>query len=465
MIEQVWESYTLEDIGYGINSGSIDPRELVEYFLTKIDQETEKDKIFTEVFREQAKKKAEEAYRRANANTRLSLYDGIPLVWKDNFDIKDKPTSAGLKILLEKVAKKDAVAYRVSADAGFICLGKTNMTELAFSGLGINPTFGTPTNPFDRQNIRVPGGSSSGSAIAVAKGLCCAGIGTDTGGSIRTPAAWNNLVGLKTTAGLISTEGIIPLSQTLDTVGFMTRCVEDAAILYHLIAQTDKVDLSGVECKGLNLIVCTNTVWDDIDPNISAVLYSAIEDIARRGAIIERRSIPEFEEALELMSKKGNIVNYEGSRNWSEFLEANPGSISPDILDRFHVGAKTKESDIQEVYQGLENLKKQYLKRTNDYTAILMPTVASIPPIISKLEQDNKKYASENLMSLRNTRLANLFGLCAISLPVGFTPSGLPVGLMLVGAPFSEVNLLHLASSIEKLFYGKFRHFGKSVEC
>lgn len=451
MIEQDWKNSTLEDIGYGIHNGSIDPRELVEYFLTKIDNEVDKEKIFIEVFTEQAKKEAEAAYARANANTRLSLYDGIPLVFKNNFDIKGKPTSAGLKILLERFAKRDAVAYRTAVDAGFICLGMTNMTELAFSGLGINPTFGTPRNPFDLQQARVPGGSSSGSAVAVAKGLCCAGIGTDTGGSIRTPAAWNNLVGLKTTAGLISTQGVIPLSQTLDTVGFIARCVEDAAILYHVIAQTDKVDLSSAGCKGFNLLVCTNIVWDDIDPEISAVLYSAVEDIATRGAIIKRSSIPEFEKALELINTKGNIVNYEGSKNWSKFLEANPGSISQEILDRFHVGAKIKESDIKEVYQGLEYLKRQYLKRTNDYTAVLMPTVANVPPIIRELEQDRSKYASENLMSLRNTRLANLFGLCAISLPVGFTPSGLPVGLMLVAAPFSEIELLRLASALEKL--------------
>ncbi|MBW4599100.1 MAG: hypothetical protein KME29_05645 [Calothrix sp. FI2-JRJ7] len=452
MIKQVWESYTLEDIGCGIDNGSIDPRALVEYFLAKIDEEVEKDKIFVEIFREQAYKQAYVAYQRANAGTRLSLYDGIPLVWKDNFDIKGKPTSAGLKILRSKVAEQDAVAYGVAEKAGFICLGKTNMTELAFSGLGINPTFGTPRNPFDSVHARVPGGSSSGSAVAVAKGLCCAGIGTDTGGSIRTPAAWNNLVGLKTTANLISSQGVIPLSQTLDTVGFMTRCVEDAAILYHVLAQTDKVDLSGADCNGVNLLVCTNTVWDEIDTEVEAVLNSAIESIAAKGAIVKMSSIPEFEKALELINAKGNIVNYEGSNNWSEFLAANPGSISQDILDRFNVGANIKENDINLVYQGLKDLRQQYFHRTSDYTAVLMPTVAHVPPIISELEQDSKKYALENIMSLRNTRLANLFGLCAITVPVGFTASGLPVGLMLVALPFCEVNLLRLAVSIEKLF-------------
>jgi aspartyl-tRNA(Asn)/glutamyl-tRNA(Gln) amidotransferase subunit A len=451
-IDQVWENFTMEAIGYGIDHGNIDPRELVEYFLTKIDQDTGKGKIFIEVFGQQAKKEADAAYKRAITNTRLSLYDGIPLVWKDNFDVQGKPTSAGLKVLLERVAQKDAVAYKTSVDAGFICLGKTNMTELAFSGLGINPTFGTPINPFSSEQARVPGGSSSGSAVAVVKGLCCAGVGTDTGGSIRTPAAWNNLVGFKTTAGLISTEGVIPLSQTLDTVGFITRCVGDAAVLYHVIAQTDKIDFSDVRCKGLSLLVCTNIVWDNIDSEVAAILDASIEDIAAKGAIIKRSNIPEFEQALELINTKGNIVNYEASKNWLEFLEAHPKSISQDILDRFYVGAKIHDSDAQQVYQGLKDLKKQYLQRTNDYTAVIMPTVANVPPIINDLEQNSQKYAAENILSLRNTRLANLLGLCAISLPVGFTSSGLPVGLMLVGAPFSEVLLLRLALALENVF-------------
>jgi aspartyl-tRNA(Asn)/glutamyl-tRNA(Gln) amidotransferase subunit A len=452
MIDQVWENSTLEAIGSDINNGNIDPRELVEYFLTKIDQEPEKEKIFIEVFKQQATKEADAAYKRAITNTRLSLYDGIPLVWKDNFDIQGKPTSAGLKILQERIAQKDAVAYKTSVDAGFICLGKTNMTELAFSGLGINPTFGTPINPFDSEKARVPGGSSSGSAVAVAKGLCCAGIGTDTGGSIRTPAAWNNLVGFKTTAGLISTEGITPLSQTLDTVGFLTKSVEDAAILYHIIAQTNKIDFSDVGCQGLRLLVCTNIVWDETDSEIAAILNSSIENIAAQGAIIKRSDIPELEQLLELIRTKGNIVSYEASKNWLQFLEAHPQSISQDILDRFYVGAKIPESDAREVYQGLKDIQKQYLQRTNDYAAILMPTVGNVPPVIKDLEQDSQKYAAENILSLRNTRLANLLGLCAISLPVGFTSSGLPVGLMLVAAPFSEVPLLRLALALEKIF-------------
>jgi aspartyl-tRNA(Asn)/glutamyl-tRNA(Gln) amidotransferase subunit A len=448
MLTQAVECLSLETVGLSISNGSLDPRELTEYFLTKIDQETDQTKIFVEVFREEAKKAASAAYERARSNRRLSLYDGIPLVWKDNFDIRGKSTSAGLKSLQGRVATKDSFAYRIAAQAGFICLGKTNMTELAFSGLGINPTFGTPSNPFDHQNVRVPGGSSSGSAIAVAKGLCCAGIGTDTGGSIRTPAAWNNLVGLKTTASLISTQGVIPLSQTLDTVGFITRCVADAAVLYHIITQTKKVSLSEVNYKRFKLLVCTNIVWDNIDPEILNVLDKVIEKIESKNEIIDRGDIVEFERVLELVNTKGNIVNYEGSRNWSEFLGNNPNSISQEILDRFEIGAKIK--DVQVVYQELESLKKQYLDRVDGYDAILMPTVASLPPILSELEQDSKKYVAENLMSLRNTRLANLLGLCAISLPVGFTSVGLPVSLMLVSSPFSEVKLLHLASRIEQ---------------
>lgn len=448
MSKQTWESWMLDDIGQGINNGTVDPRELINYFLTKIDQEVEKEKIFVDVFKEQAKKEAQAAYERAFFHTRLSLYDGIPLVWKDNFDIKGKPTSAGVKVLQKRIAQKDAVAYRIATDAGFICLGKTNMTELAFSGLGINPTFGTPINPFDSLKARVPGGSSSGSAIAVAKGLCCAGIGTDTGGSIRTPAAWNNLVGFKPTVGLISTEGVVPLSPTLDTVGFLTRCVQDAATLYHIIAQTEKVDLSDTECKGLNLLFCTNTVLDNIDTEIQAVLDSYVKNIVKRGIIIKRDQIPEFEIALDIVNTKGNIVNYQASKNWDEFLKVHPDCISQDILDRFQAGAKITESDIREVFDSLTDIKKKYLQRTSDYDAILMPTIVRLPPVISELVQDSKKYKLENMMSLRNTRLANLLGLCAISLPAGFTSSGLPVGIMLVAAPFSEARLLRIAAAL-----------------
>jgi aspartyl-tRNA(Asn)/glutamyl-tRNA(Gln) amidotransferase subunit A len=450
MLDEVLQTHTMEDIGHGICEGRIDPRELTEYFLDRINSDIDKETIFIDVFTDQARKDAEDSHKRFLSNSRLSLYDGIPLVWKDNFDIKGRPTTVGVKALLKNVAIDNSAAYEAAAKVGFICLGKTNMTELAFSGLGINPSFGTPSNPFDSENLRVPGGSSSGSAVAVSKGLCCAAIGTDTGGSVRTPAAWNSLVGLKTTAGLISTKGIAPLSQTLDTVGFITRSVGDAATLYHVIAQTEKVNLTRLECKNLNLLVCTNTVFDGVSSEVLTVFNSCMESVQKRGATIVRQEIPEIKEVLDLVHAKGNIVSYEASKNWNEFIQANSSSISEDILDRFQSGFGIRETDIAEVYQQLKIIKQRYLERTEGYHAVLMPTVACEPPIISELEQDSERYAAENFMSLRNTRIANLLELCAISLPAGFTPLGLPVGLMLMASPFSEVALLRVAAGIEQ---------------
>lgn len=444
-----WENLTLNEIGLGISKGKFDPCDIVSYFLDKIDKDPDKDKIFLRILSSRARKEAEASRERARKNKRLSPYDGIPLAWKDNIDIQGLPTSAGLPILAKKNAQNDADAFRIASEAGLICLGKTNMTELAFSGLGINPSYGTPENSFGSSEAHVPGGSSAGSAVAVAKGLCSAAIGTDTGGSVRTPAAWNGLVGLKTTAGLISTKGVVPLSQTLDTVGFLTRTVEDSASLYEVFTKTNDINLTNISCNESNLLVCSNLVWDEINSEVNSVIRNSIEKISKAGANVEWGDIVEFETVLDLLKNYGHIVNYEGNKNWGEFLDANPGSISADILDRFHIGAKIKEESINYVYKSLQEVKEQYKKRINKYNAVIMPTVSSLPPIISELESDKELYARENLLSLRNTRLVNLLGLCAITIPAGITESGFPVGMMLIAFPFSEVNLLELAAAIE----------------
>lgn len=451
MTQPNWMRLSLTDLGQQIDKGNLDPREMVEYFLDQIAQNSDKDRIFLRISAQEARKAAQESSERAQARQRRSLYDGIPLAWKDNFDIQGQPTTAGLKILHNNIASKNAAVYQIAEQAGLICLGKTNMTELAFSGLGINPAWGTPANPFDQKQKRVPGGSSSGSAIALAQGLCCASIGTDTGGSIRTPAAWNHLVGLKTTAGLLSSSGVVPLSQTLDTVGFLTRSVADAASLYHLFSQTQPTERKA-NLTEMRMLVANNLVWEQIDPEIAETITNFLDKITYQGVDVNWKSIPEFEQVFELVNTHGNIVSYEASKNWLGFLEANPGCISADILERFRLGATLLPSNIAKVHQGLQELQQKYLQRTQTYSVVLMPTVVSLPPVIAELENDSQKYNSENLLSLRNTRLINLLGLSALSLPIGKTKTlGLPVGLMLVAPPFAEPLLLQVAAKLESL--------------
>lgn len=450
MSDVPWKNKTLRELGEGIGNGTIDPCEFIDYLLLKIKSDPDRDKIFLNITVESARDEARQSSIRAKNGNRLSLYDGIPLAWKDNIEIKGLPTSAGLPILAKNIAKHDAAAYRIALEAGLICIGKTNMTELAFSGLGINPSYGTPTNPFSSDIPRVPGGSSSGSAVALAKGLCCAAIGTDTGGSIRTPAAWNGLVGLKTTAKLISTKGVIPLAQTLDTVGFLTKNVADSASLYSIFTQSKEMELPDVNLKSINMFVSTSIVWDEIDPYVNDVIRKTIDAMSKSGVNIEWGLIPEIEMALDLINTHGNTVNYEGNKNWGKFLAENPGSISSDILARFQTGSKISEQSIQHVYSELEEITKQYKKRVQNYDAVIMPTVSIVPPIISELENSSDLYARENILSLRNTRLVNLLGLCAISIPVGVTKTGFPVGMMLVASPYAETKLLQLAAALEK---------------
>lgn len=442
---------SLKTLGEQIQNQQLDPRQLVRDFLDGIDRDEDKDKIFIDIYREEACQASEAAYQRMKSGQRLSLYDGIPIVWKDNFEIKDKPTTAGLRIFHNRIASKNATVYQTATDAGLVCLGKTNMTELAFSGLGINPTFGTPRNPFDPHQRRVPGGSSSGSAVAVAKRLCCASIGTDTGGSIRTPAAWNSLVGLKTTAKLLPMDGVIPLSQTLDTIGFLTHSIEDATSLYHIFTRTQPEDRTHKHLEQLELLVCTTTVWDRIDNEVAKPIETFLEQLSGHGVKIDRQPIPEITRVLELIDTYGNIVSYEASENWLKFLDTNPGCISTDILDRFRLGSKLTDANIQIVRQGLQEIQHSYVQQTSRYHAVLMPTVVNLPPIINELEQDSQKYNLENLLSLRNTRLVNLLGLCALSLPIGMTESGLPVGLMIVSPPFTEKNLLQVGKKLENI--------------
>ncbi|HNU72170.1 MAG TPA: amidase family protein [Thermodesulfobacteriota bacterium] len=451
MKESTWTSASLDELGSAIGQGILDPVELVESYLERIEQAEEKDKIFLQVFPEKSRLQAQAARRRAQSQSRLSLYDGIPLAWKDNIDIKGKPTSAGVPALASRIANRDAAVYEVAVRAGFVCLGKTNMTELAFSGLGINPSYGTPRNPFDHMVARVPGGSSSGSAVAVARSLCPAAIGTDSGGSVRIPAAWNGLVGLKTTAGAISTEGIVPLSQTLDTIGFLTHTVKNAGSLYHVFTQTQPPYAARPKPHNLHLLVASDLVWDNSHPEVASILEQSLQRMSKAGARVGRESIPEFQAAVELVTRHGNIVHYEGFKNWGKYLNAHPDIISPDILSIFNAGAAIAESEIDLVRSGLQDLQERYVKRVEAYSAVLMPTVVHIPPVIAELEADSALYAKENALALRNTRLANLLGLCALSLPVGFAAGGWPVGIMLVGLPHSEEILLQTAAALETL--------------
>ena len=230
-----WHRMSALALGAGIEGGAIDPRALTEYFLERIEEVDGDHAIYLRITAARARAEAEAAHRRAQTGLGQSPLDGVPISWKDLYDSAGDVTSHGTPALADRVATGDAKVLARATRAGLVCLGKTNQTEFAFSILGLNPKMGTPPNPFDEAVARIPGGSSSGAAVSVSRGLAAAAIGSDTGGSVRVPAAWNGLVGLKTSFGLLPLEGVLGLSTSMDTVGPLTRDVADSAALFAVL--------------------------------------------------------------------------------------------------------------------------------------------------------------------------------------------------------------------------------------
>ncbi len=237
-----WHEMTALALGEAIATGAIDPVDLAEHFLARIEAGDAEHSVYLAATPERARAESQAAALRAREGRRIGPLDGVPMSWKDLFDSAGVATTAASTLFADRVPEADAALLARASRAGMVCLGKTNLTEFAFSGLGINPHFGTPANAYDAEVARVPGGSSSGAAVSVARGLAPAAIGSDTGGSVRIPAAWNGLVGLKTTAGLLPMAGVIPLAASLDTAGPLTRDVADANAVLAVLAARAPAD-------------------------------------------------------------------------------------------------------------------------------------------------------------------------------------------------------------------------------
>ena len=323
---------------------------------------------------------------------------------------------------------------------GLVCLGKTHMSELAFSGLGYNPSTNTP--PCVNDADAVPGGSSSGAAASVAFDLAAAGIGSDTGGSVRIPAAWNDLVGLKTTSGRLSLEGVVPLVLKFDTVGPLTRSVEDAAELLALMEGGKAADLRGATLKGRKFAVLRTVMLDDLRDAPKAAFETALEKVQAAGARIEYIDVPAASEVLELSTI---LMTSEAYGLWKDVIEANPDAMYFEILKRFRIGANHLASDYIAAVNKLEAARGAYDAATAGYDAVLAPSSAILPPNLERLNTEEDYYVTENLLSLRNTRVGNLLGLCGLTLPTD-TPS---CGIMFLCAPDMEEHLLRIGSAAE----------------
>ncbi len=437
-----WTEMSAAALGRGIAAKDIDPVALTQHFLDAIAAHPEADRIYARLTPDRALSEAAAARDRAAAGQRRSPLDGVPISWKDLFDSAGIATEAGSKMLAGRVPLTDAPVLANATAMGAVCLGKTHLSELAFSGLGLNPV--TATSPNVNDPGAVPGGSSSGAAASVAFGLAAAAVGSDTGGSVRIPAGWNDLVGLKTTAGRIDTAGSVPLCAKFDTIGPLTRTVEDAALMLGLLEGGRAPDLRGAGgLKGRRLAVLQTIALDDIRPEPLAAHEDALSCLSDAGATLVPIDAPEI---AGPMADAGILYTTEAWATWGDKIEQSGDVMFAPIRERFAAGRAHSGADYEAAWQRLLAARATWAERVAGFDAVLMPTAPNLPPQVDRLLNDQDYYVTENLMTLRNTRIGNLMGVCGLTLPIRGHAS---CGLLALGPAFAEERLLRLGAALE----------------
>ena len=402
--------------------------------------------MFTSIAAENARAAADGMDRLRKAGAAPSAFAGIPLGIKDLFDIAGEVTNAGSRVLAANPpAATDAVAVARLRAAGFVFVGRTNMTEFAYSGLGMNAHFGTPRNPWDRATGRIPGGSSSGAAVGIADGMFAAGLGTDTGGSCRIPAALCGIVGFKPTARRVPREGAVPLSTTLDSVGPLANSVECCAILDSILAGGAPEAEDAFPLAGLRLGVPDSYVTDGIDDTVAAAFNRAISALSAAGATVSKLALGMLKE-IPVINAKGGLVGAEAYAWHREYLERTPQLYDPWVLQRFEAGKSQSAADYIATARARLGMIERVAKVTANVDAVIMPTVPVVAPAIASLS-DTDAANRINLFLLRNPSLGNFLDRCAISLPCHRAGEA-PVGLTLLGEHGADRRLLGLARSV-----------------
>lgn len=439
---------TLRELAQDLAAGRTTARTLVEECLERIEAPAGQGPVaFLSVDREGALAAADamDALRRTGVEP--SPLAGIPIAIKDLFDVRGQVTGAGSTVLAGEPAAEDAPAVARLRRAGFVLIGRTNMTEFAFSGLGLNPHFGTPLSPWRREEKRIAGGSTSGGAVSVADGMAHAALGTDTGGSCRIPAAWCRLVGFKPTASRIPRDGAVPLSKTLDSIGPVARSVECCALLDALLAGDEAEAPPPRDIGSLRLGAVDNLVLDGIDPEIAAVYSRALDRLASAGAAIERIAIPAFDRVADA-SAKGGFPASEAYAWHRDLLARRGDDYDPRVAVRIRRGAAMDAADYIDLVEARAAIVADAALVVRRFDAVLMPTVPIAPPELAPLEASDEEFARVNLLALRNPTLINMIDGCAISMPMagGDAP---PAGLMLASVAGRDRALLAVAAAAE----------------
>jgi aspartyl-tRNA(Asn)/glutamyl-tRNA(Gln) amidotransferase subunit A len=432
--------------------GEASALELAESYLERIRRFDPALHAYVHVDENLARRHARAADERRASGLRLGPLDGVPVALKDLLEVEGFPTGVGSALWKQRISATTAAVVRHLLAAGMVPLGKTHMVEFAFGTWGTNPHLGTPWNPWDLAVHRVPGGSSSGSGVAVAAGLAPAAIGSDTGGSVRIPAALNGITGLKTSGGLVSTEGAFPLSTTLDTIGPMTRSAADAALLAAamlgegesarafaaLTAAEPAPSLAGVRIA----VLPVDQFPVAVEPDVLAAVEAAAGVLRALGAEVAERRFPfDFD---DLMRRNGQLTAAEAWSVHRAYAEDERLPLGPGVRRRLLGGKAITAADYIDALAHRRAARRQWIDWTQSFDALLTPTVPMAACPVEAVDETTTPMASF-------TRAGNYLDTCALSLPAGFSSRGLPVGAQLLGRPGTDAKLLGIGIAFQRI--------------
>ena len=453
---------SITELAGSIRKGEITSTQLVQNLLDRISKLDGHLNAFRLRCPERAMEQAAAADRQVRDGKELGTLHGIPYVVKDLFDVKGLPTTAGTSLLDKNIAAADAHAVDRLNQAGMILLGKTNTVQFAYGGVGINHDHGTPHNPWNEIH-HVPGGSSSGSAVAVAAGMTPLGLGSDTGGSVRIPASLCSITGLKSTVGRVGRGGVYPLSWSLDSVGPLTRSVEDAAFVYQCLQGIDPNDEAtwGLAAQDvlkdlkdgvrrMRLAFAESVFWEDVDPETEKAVRECGRVFEELGAKVSSIEFSEAQEARQL-NAKGLIIVAEAYTLNKKWVEREFDRLDPIVAHRMIKGKDLAASEYLQNNLAWRNLRAKAVESLKDVDALLVPATA-IPALpTAEVDADMETYSERNLSYLRNTAIGNVLNMCGLSVPCGFTKQGLPIGLMVYAKPFQENVVLRVGYAFQEV--------------
>lgn len=445
---------SIEQTQQALASGALTSLALVQEHLDRINRWDPQLHAFIDVYADEALAAAEGLDRLRQAGTLLGPLHGVTVAVKDLFDIQGKPITGGSAALPPRISTLTASAVQRLRSAGAVVLGKTHTVEFAFGGWGTNTTMGTPWNPWDLQTHRVPGGSSSGSAVAVAAGMACAAIGTDTGGSVRIPAGLCSLVGLKTTHGLVSRHGLLELCPTHDTVGPLTRSVRDCATMLDVLAGPDPLDPVsrlaptrsvaqglGKDMKGLRVWTLPWAEREDVDAEVLRAYDRALDVLAGLGTVLVERPLPH---SLEYsMRIAGSLMSAEGYAHLGPLFERRELQFDPNIQRRILLGRDIGAAQYIHLLRQREQAKAAMLEAMDGVDVCVFPTnaISAIPLTeVDELATPLSRFG----------RFVNLLDLCSVAVPAGLSSAGMPISVQFIGRPFAEPTILCAAFAFEQ---------------